>query len=334
MLREKIRKHKNWLSIVIVLSAIFAGIYIIFSSSNNNLPAYVDTPSSPTATPTPTPPPNTFLYTDDIQGFSLPVPANWQQTVNEGHVTFVNSDGAKLQIQVLDYMPSFNMTDEATITNDVASIGATLFSFDRLTSDSYFTVYSLDGVAYAEYTNWDRQSAIRLRFIASEASYTERYESVMVYCFDNFQWNKASPIPEGFIVYYNEFGYFEFGLPTNWNGAITDGGIYAATNPNTGASMYIYVSDYVGSYESISQIDYANELGQTRQNFMLRSFVSDNASIAAEATYNVGETQYALIQYRTCNGSFQYAFTFECQIDNIDIDLPTYQQCVNLFRYF
>jgi hypothetical protein len=335
MLKEKLLQRKSWIAVIIVLSAIFAGVYMIFSSSANNLPSYVDEPPAPTATPLPVPPPDTVLYTDDERGFSLPVPDGWQMVTNEGHNTFVNNrDGAKLQIQTLEYMPSLNMMDAAKITNDVASIGATLLDYNRAASDDYFVVYAQDGVVYAEYTVWDRQSAIRLRFIAPEASYADKYQNVMLYCFSNFAWNKPNPIPAGFMVYYNEFGNFEFGLPMDWSGAITDEGIYAATNPSTGASMYIFVSEYAGDFSGISQIDFAGELGQRRENFMMRSFVSDAASIAVEASYSVGGAQYALIQYRVCNGQNQYAFTFECPIDAIDGDLPAYQQCVSLFRYF
>jgi hypothetical protein len=330
LLKEKL--PKSWIAIVIILSTLFAGIYMIFSASKSNLPSYVDLPPPPVET-TITPPPETFEHIDNEYRLSIMVPDGWQKIIKDGFNTYTHRDGSMLQIQTLDYIPSLNMVGEETAANDVAAIGGNLGGFSRLSADSYVIAYESDGAAYLELSVWDRITSIRVRFVVPAEMY-EKYYDTMIYCLDSFYWEKEDPIPDGFMLYYNEFGDCEFGLPLNWSGAVTADGVYAATNPEVGSVMYIAVTDSPYTFHDVSQVQYAEVMGENRQNFILRSYANDGTNISAEAVYNVGNTEYALIQYRTSTGAFQYSFSFECPMDYINQELPTFQTAVGLFRYW
>ena len=331
-LREKLMDSKGWVPVVIVLSFLFAGIYNLFASSGANLPAYIEN-APPEASQAELPPPETFDFADEEHGYSVKVPDGWRKVTRQGHTTFVNQDGASLQIQLIGYLPSLNMVTTTTISSDIVAAGGVLEDFAWIGNDAYVVAYSYKDTIYMEYCTWSLSAAIRLQFVVPTESYSDYY-STMLYVFDHFRWDKADPIPEGFAMYYNEFGNFEFGLPAHWSGAVTSSGVYAATNPQAGSVMYVSVVETDATFHSVGQTEYVGIMSENRQNFVLRSFTNDGTSIMAEAVYRVGEAEYALIQLRKCNGRFQYAFSFECPMASVDQEIGSFRTAVGLFRFF
>jgi hypothetical protein len=333
MIKEKLLRKKSWLTIVIIISVLAAGIYMIFTASGKNLPSYVDTPT-PLPEATPTAVIDTDRYYNGNYDISVEVPLGWTYVLQDGYDTYINIDGAMIQIQIMDYIPSLNAISADIIANDAAAVGGVLIEFDRIATDAYVSEYELGGVGYMEYTMWDLNTSVRVQFAASLDKYYAKYRETALYCLSTFTWNKQRPIPQGFILYYNTFGNFEFGLPLDWTGAITEDGVYTASNTQTGAVMYVSVTDSPETFEGISQISYVNAMNKYRQGFALRTFANDGSRLMAEATYTVGDIQYGFIQYQVCTGFYQYSFSFECQMDKIDDDLILYQTAVDLFRYF
>ena len=330
-LKEKLSQHQNWIVIVIVLSVLLAGIYTLFSSSGSALPGYVDQPKPPEE-PSPLNILETVLYTDERIGLTVGIPDGWQKIVRGGFDTFVHPDGSSMQLQIMDYSPSINMVTPDSIASDVQSIGGVLSEFLRISTSSYIIVYKIGDANYIEMNIWDRQVLARIQFTLSDENYGIYFDTCMN-IINTLIWERLDPIPADFALYFSEFGGFEFGIPIAWNYVITEDGVLAATNPHTGTVMYVSVIATDNTFHGVSQIEYVQVMGANRNSFLLQSFTNDGNAIAAEATYYVGETQYGLAQYRVSTGWFQYAFSFEAQIDVIQQDLPFYQTAIRLFRF-
>ena len=331
MLKEFIQKPKSWVPIVIVISVLFAGIYMLFTQSGNNaLPAFVDAPTSQSE-----PAPKHILelepYYEESVNLTISVPVGWQKITKDGFPTFVYNDGTSMQLQIMAYNPYMNMVTYDTVLNDVSSFGGIMGNYMQLNQSAYIVAYSIEGMNYIELNIWDRQTFIRVQFVMGVNDFNKYFDTCMA-IFDSFDWNQADPIPANFFIFYSEFGNFEFGVPIEWSYAINDG-VFAATSPSTGAIIYAAVVESDAVFDSITQLDYTQIMGANRSNFLMQSFTNDGNSIAAEATYFVGDTQYGMIQYRVCTGQFQYSFSFESRIDTIQQDMYYFQAAMQLFRF-
>ena len=330
-LKEKLSQSRNWIAIAIVLSVLFAGIYTLFSTSSSSLPGYIDQPRPPDEPP----PPiilDTTLYVDERIGLSIHIPVGWQKITRGGFDTFVHPDGTAIQLQVMDYMPSMNMMTPESIAADAQNIGGVLTEYLRMSTSSYAIIYKIGGINYIEFNTWDRQVLVRIQFTLSDAAYGIYFDTCM-HIINTLAWEQLDPIPAEFMLYYSDFGNFEFGVPIEWGYVITGDGVFVATNPHTGTVMYVSVEATDATFHEVAQIEYVNVMGVNRDGFMLQNFSNDGFAIVAEASYFVGEVQYGLVQYRVASGRFQYVFSFEARVEAIQYDLPYYQAATRLFRF-
>ena len=330
-LKEKLAQPRSWIVIAVVLSVLFAGIYTLFSSSNSALPGYVDQPRPPEEL-IPLNILETTPFMDERIGLTVNIPVGWQRITRGGFDTFVHPDGTSIQLQITEYVPALNMVSPDSIAADVQNAGGTLSEFIRMSTSSYAIIYKIGNANYIELNTWDRQASVRVQFILSDAYYAIYFDTCM-YIINTLYWEQIDPIPADFMLYFSEFGAFEFGVPVEWYYVISEDGVLAATNPNTGTVMYVSVTATDGTFHDVSQIDYVQVMGSNRSSFLLQSFSNDGNAIAAEATYFIGDVQYGLVQYRVASGFFQYVFSFEAQIGVIHQDLPYYQAAVRLFRF-
>ena len=330
-LKDALGKPRSLITIIVVASVLFAGLYTLFAASGDALPAYIDQPPGPDEPP----PPDilaTVPYRDGRIGLTVPAPEGWQRVTKDGFDTFVHPGGTSMQIQVMDYSPSLNMADFDSLSADVSAIGGHLSEFLKTGTSSYAVIYNINETSYVEYSSWCRLVLVRLRFTVANADFG-LYIDTFRYIIDSLEWERIDPIPPDFVMYYSEHGNFEFGVPASWGWVISGDGVFTATNPQTGAVMHVSVTASDGSFHGVSQIDYVSVMSANRGGFLLQSFANDGFSIAAEATYFVGDEQYGLAQHLASSGRFEYAFSFEAQMRHIHEDIQHYRTAVALFRF-
>ena len=159
--------------------------------------------------------------------------------------------------------------------------------------------------------------------------YNDYYDTV-IYLFDSFQWEQANPIPEEFILYYSDYGDFEFGVPIGWESSIVDG-VYQAISPS-GSTMTCTLTSTSMDLSSIKQLDYVDIASAGKSNYLLSSFSNTGTNLIAEATYNLEGVPYTEVRSMLATGLFQYEFTFQCEQANYETDGQYFITAMNLFR--
>lgn len=229
-MRDFIRNPRNWMALCIVLAVLLALLYSFLSSTNTNLPSYVEPPATP-AEPTPAIDIETLQFTADDIGLSMSVPAKWTHVIRQGSDAFVNpADGATLIFHISSYDPGVNMVTENVVSTELSASSGLLGDFTRNDNSSYLAIYEQGSVDYFEYTTWDLSTLVRVSLQVPAERYTDYYDTA-VFLFDTLKWDKENPIPEGFSLFYSSYGNFEFGVPDSWN-AVIDNGAYVATAPS------------------------------------------------------------------------------------------------------
>lgn len=333
-MRDYIRKPRNWVVTIIIVSMLFAAIYTLFTSSKTNLPQY----TGPEEVTEPVDEPKILdipYGTFQAEGINLTmvVPDEWTYVVQAGCPTYINKvDGAKISFSISDYIPAVNNNTEQSLYNEVIGAGGYWGGYNRLDYSSYLLVYELNQTDFFELTTWDLNTTVRVQFAIPAARYEYYYDTV-IYLFDSFKWEKEKPLPDNFFLCYNDYGCFEFGVPAGWVASI-DNSMYAATNPNTGSIMYVTVYESQGDFSSISQIDYVAAASQNKSNYLLSTYANNGNTIVAEASYSSGGKQYSMIHNMLYNNGFVYEFTFECANENYTSDGAQYMTAVQLFRIF
>ena len=330
-MRDFVRKPRNWVVTTLVITMLLALIINLISASKQNLPEY-----TLRETPTISEEPNIIemeysTYSHDLIPISMTVPAEWTLVTQGGAPTYINkNDGAKISFSISAYIPSVNNITEEVLFADVTNAGGLWGGYDRLDNSTYIVVYELNDTDFFELTTWDLANTARVQFAIPAARYEYYYDTV-IHLFDSFSWQKGNPIPSDFGIMYNEYGNFEFGIPTGWIATITDG-IFSSTNPNTGSIMYVSVSEVSADLSGITQIDYVAVASQNKSNFLLSTYSNNGSFLTAEATYSSGGNQYSVINNILVRDGFMYEFTFECAAGNYNTDGPYYMTAVNLFR--
>lgn len=332
--RDFARKPKNWFLIMIVLAVMAALFISFFQSMNTNLPSYQEgTDVEPVASEEPElldfP---TTQYTNDEYGFSMDVPADWQFVVKSGADSYVDDDGSIISFSVSPYDPTLNLVTQDNVSNDVTSAGGLLGAFSWLTNSSYAVVYEIDGVDYFELVTWDLETLIRVSAYTPAENYQE-YANQFTTLFDTFVWEKPSPIPDGYTMYYNDYGSFEFPVPTTWTSGIEDG-CFVAVSEETGANYRITVSDMPMDFSQLTQLDYVNTMGSGKSNYMLNEYQVSNTGLSASASFLNDGVQYMELHQIMVVGSFQYELLFQYPLEMEETCYPAYLEVSSLFRVF
>lgn len=327
MFRDFLHRPKNIIAVILVVSVLGALIWPFISASKANLPEYV------APEPTPTPEPvymDTVPYQSDTQPLSAIVPTEWTKVIKDGYDTFVNPiDGTSISFQISDYQPSLNMITAESISESISRSNGILGKFIKMSTSSYVSVYEVDGVDYFEYVLWDLDTAVRV-YICVDASRFSAYYDDLTHILDNVVWEPDNPIPDDYSLYYNEFGSFEFGVPVDWVGGISDG-IYTASS-DTGANMAVSLIETADTLEGLSQVDYISVVGNTRQSFMLQSFSNAGNVMSATSTYMENGISYTMIHNILSTGTFQYEFIFTCPNEYYEQEGIKFVKAMELFR--
>jgi|GEM_PF-1645926 len=330
-MRDFVRKPKNWIIITIIIGMILALLMNLFSASKSNLPEYQPAETPPAEGESKVLDIEYTTYQAENLPLSMTVPAEWTFVTQGGSPTYINkNDGAKISFSISSYIASVNSATEEQICNGVVNSGGLWGGYNRLDNSSYIIIYELDNTDYFELTTWDLSSTVSVQFAIPAARYDYYYDTV-IHLYDSFAWNKENPIPEDYWLFYNDYGNFEFGIPSGWLTTVTDG-IFSATNPDTGSIMYVSVSEVASDLSNVTQIDYIAVASQNRSNYLLSTYTNNGSYLIAEATYSSGGTQYSFINNILVANGFMYEFTFECSSANYNSDGQAYLSAVNLFR--
>lgn len=330
-MRDLIRKPKNWIGFLITIIFLFALIYSFVTSMNANLPSYTE----PEATPTPTttiPDISTTEYMNEETGLTMLVPSEWQKIVKSGHDTFINQvDGAMIVFDVGPYDPTLNAVTMDTVSNDIYAANGVLGTFVKNDTHSYLTAYEIGSMDYFEYNVWDLEHTIRISMQIPTQRYSYYYD-IMVYLFDSIKWEQQYPIPEDFILYYSDYGNFEFGVPVEWQYGIVDG-VFNALSPN-GSLLTCTLTSSSLDLSSVDQISYVEFASAGKSNFLLSNFSNTGTNLVAEASFTQNGQTFREVRSMYANGIFQYEFLFQCPTEFYETDGAYFLTAMNLFRVF
>ena len=330
-MRDFIRNPKNWIALCIVLAVLSALIYSFLSSTNVNLPSYVEPPATP-AEETPTVDIETVKFSAEDISLTMSVPSKWTHVVRQGSDAYVNpADGTTLIFHISGYDPGVNMVTEDVVTTELSASGGLLGGFTRDGNSAYLAIYEQGSVDYFEYTTWDLSTLVRVSLQVPAERYTDYYDTA-VFLFDTLKWDKETPIPEGFSLFYSSYGDFEFGVPDGWN-AVIDNGAYVASAAS-GSTLTASVTQSSLDLSSLSQLDYVGTASQGRQNYILSTYSNAGSTLIAEATYTKDGETWVNVNNILATGSFLYEFSFDCRQADYEADGSSFLTAMKLFRVF
>lgn len=330
-MRDFIRNPKNWMALCVVLAVLFALIYSFLSSTNANLPSYVEPPAAPTETASAVDI-ETLQFKAEGISLTMSVPAKWTHVIRQGGDAYVNpADGATLIFHISGYDPGVNMVTEDVITTELTASGGLLGGFTKDGNSAYLAIYEQGSVDYFEYTTWDLSTLVRVSLQVPAERYTDYYDTA-VFLFDTLKWEKEDHIPEGFSMFYSSYGNFEFGVPDGWN-AVIDNGAYIATAAS-GSVLTASVTQSSLDLSALSQLDYVGTASQGRPNYILSTYSNAGSTLIAEATYTKDGETWVNVNNILATGSFLYEFSFDCRQSDYEADGASFLTAMKLFRVF
>lgn len=328
-------KPKNTIAVLVVITVLAALIISLFQTAQNNRPAYIETEPPPSSSvPMKTADDYQLTpYIDDENHLALYVPKGWTKAIQNGMVSFVNAtDGSTMYVALQNYSPVLSNMTADTLQTELAAQSGTLLDFQSLSNCSYSALYTIENLTYMVYTEWSFDKVLCLT-VSLQNSVYDYYRDGIQYVFDNVEWQKEQPVPKGYMLYYNSFGNFEFGVPSDWTYSIEDGSLFLS-DKTTNSLIGISAVETAATFEGVSQITFANVMGQGKNNFILRNYTNSGTIIQAEASYiNNGQT-WIMVEKILCNGQYQYTFAFTCPEENYQEAGQVFDTVTNLFRTF
>lgn len=275
----------------------------------------------------------TYIYTDNEHNFSLSIPKEWTQVKEGDSVTFVHTPtGVAVQVQVLDYYGSVNNTTAETISAEVLQAGYTYVNFNKVSNSQYEVVYQdyqNQTYDYLEEVYWDRENIVKLVFVTPD----EYYDTMLPYfqtVMDSFVWSKASPIPDGYYLYYVDSIDMEILVPNGWvMGA--SGDAIVCMDEASGAQFTVTLSDYTGTLDSVTATDLVSLLRGNKSNFIMSQYNASETSVNAIATYLLDNIQITEHVYMYVNGQVMCTIMFDYEYGTIDESIPS--TCGDYFRF-
>jgi len=276
-------------------------------------------------------------YSDETTGISLDVPKDWTRIIKDGFTTFIHQPSAAyVQIQKSAYVPNINNITEDTIREDLASAGAAFVSFAKDSNTGYTVLYQTqnNNIVYdwIEITRFDRQYIVRAVVCASDENYKKLEKEIMLTA-ESVQWNPLNPIPDDFVLTYNEFGNFEFAVPLTWAKGIQEGE-YVARDPETGTEMRVGVYQSDATYDNVTQAKYAEYYGVGKTGFSVKEFSSNRNIVYAISSYVVNNINVYRIDYMLATGVYEYTISFVCPVDYYQEKTALFDTAIKLFRTF
>lgn len=335
-MRDFVRKPRNWFLTLIVV-AVMAALFInFFSSTGTNMPSYqAGTEVEPTVEPEPEEPVITFetaIHTDDEYGFSMPVPAEWSFVVKNGADSYVAPNGAMISFNVGPYDPAMNNVTQESVSRDVAALQGLFGGAVWTSTTSYAVIYELGTIDYFEYVTWDLDTLVRVTVSIPATMYAD-YADQITALFDQFKWEKQNPIPEGYFMYYSDYGNFEFPVPVDWTYGI-ENGCFVAVSPDGNTNYRVSVNNLTSDFSEITQLDYTNVMSAGKSGYMLNEYNPSSTTISSRATFSNNGVQYTELHQMLATGQLQYELLFQCPAEIYEDALQTYLQVLKYFRVF
>ena len=334
-MRDFVRKPFNWIKVAIVLSVLGALIISFFGSINSNLPSY-NSPNTNVGPVKDTPEEvkiETQEYISEDYGFSMPVPKEWTYVLKNGCDSYINNqDGSIFMIATNEYDPTMNAVTQDTASNDVTNAGGVLNDYIALSNSSYAVAYEIGSLDYLELNTWDLDTFVRVSIQIPAQKYTD-YADDMISLLDNFTWTKPNPIPEGFSMYYSEYGNFEFPIPDNWQYGIEDGAFVAADN-ESGSNYRVSASSTTYDTSALTQLDYINAMSSVKSGYMITNFQNSGSLLSATATFNNENTTYQEIHFIMSTGTYQYELLIQAPLDYYEANTDCFDTISKYFRVF
>ena len=332
-MRDFVRKPRNWFLVMLVVAVMSALFINLFASTNKNLPSYQE--GTDVEPPAATPEPagldfETIVYKNEELGFSMDVPADWSFVVKNGADSYVDTDGSMISFAVSTYDPSLNMVTNESVSNDVTVSGGLLGAFSWLTNSSYAVIYEINSVDYFEYVTWDLDTLVRVSAMMPAENY-EKYADSFTTLFDTFSWEKESPIPEGYTMYYSEYGNFEFPVPSGWESGIENGCFVAVSE--SGANYRIAVNSSPMDFTQLTQLSYVETMGAGKTNYMLSDYQVSATGLNASASFESEGVPYTEMHQMMNNNSLQYELLFQYPTQDEE-SYKVYLEVSSLFRVF
>lgn len=328
--------RKNIVLILIIITILLALLISLFQSANTNRPAYIDSENSNSISAIPEKSAEDYdliTYFEEKENYTIYVPQGWKKAIQEGHPVFVNpTDGSTLSIELIDYSPQISNLTEEKLSQELSAKGGEIITFQRNGNTSYQMIYVLSGYVYMTYSEWSYDKTFSVLAILQESVY-DTYKESIAYIFSHISWEKTNPVPENFLLYYNAFGNFEFGVPSGWDMVIENGSLYL-TDSETSATIGVSVVETAATFEGVSQITFANVMGQGKSGFILRNFINTGTIIQAEASYTQNGEPWVMVEKILCNGTYQYTFALACPASAYTDIGGYFETATSLFRTF
>lgn len=325
--------QKNWIMIVLVIAVIICAIAVYMNQKQ--LPAYIDEyPVENSSSIPETNLPTMETYTDNQTKISFDRPSSWRQITMDGNITFIDTDGTYLMLQISEYRPTINMATESSVLNELTATGNQPLSFTSLSTSAFSFSYQTGSILTFEYVTWDLNNECRLIF-STEAGKAETMSSFISHIYNSFQWDKSSPIPEDVRVFYNGFGSFEFAYPAAWESKVSNEA-FSAINKDTGSLFCVTVSkSNKQSLSGLSELQYVQMVSQSRSNLFIKRYTASDIQITAESIYSTNQGIPAVFYHVILlEDGFQYEFLLDTPVDTGEEDYLAIQECLKFFRVF
>ena len=234
------------------------------------------------------------IYTDEKNGFSMPIPVGWEKVEKDGNVLFTHPEsGSSMEIMVKDYNPELNNMDEATVSKNIANQGFQFVSFNMPSTSSYEAVYRAQDTNVYDYMEehfWSKKKQVELLCVFKDSdlkSILPYYQRIL----KGFTWiNEEDKISEDYKIYYFPDSYMQLGLPTSWVVANTDS-VFSATDESGGSTLTTSCLQVGRDFDLSAGKDVMSAMSQGTQNFVSTSYTHTETSATAEGTYLSGTNQ-------------------------------------------
>lgn len=326
-----------------ILGCLLLGIIITMSQTGNKpLTGYVDDNNSNIVTTVEpyvvtTEVPDMQWISDESVGLALYVPAGWTRLIKNGNVTFVDRDTtAYVQIVKSGYFPGLSNANEESVRGELANAGCNFVSFTKNGNYGHtvlYQQYSGDVLYdYIEVTRIDLRNVVRITVCSPDAVF-KQLESAITMTANSVSWSPANPIPDGYFLAYNEFGAFEFAVPSDWDRYVLDGE-FVARDRETGAEMHVGVSQSTATYANVNQGTFAEYMSPGKAGFGIERFTVSNNLVYCVSSYNIDSIPVYRVDYMLATGAYEYTLCFICPKQYYQQKSGMFEEAFKLFRTF
>lgn len=335
------RKTPRMIGIFIVICLVLGLIITISQLNQQPLQGYVEDGNeikvSIEAYVTPDPRPDMQGIEDNTVGLKLSVPMGWRRVIKNGNQTYVDPEtAAYVQIQKYDYEPGINNITQADVETQLAEIGAGFVSFTQDGNCGNTVLYQKmeNGIVcdYVEITRVDLERIVKIIICCEDNQYARLQERIDL-MMDSVEWDPRQPIPEDFLLIYNEFGNFEFAVPASWHRGIVLSE-YVAVDPGSGAEIHVSVTESDANYANVNQAKYAEFASAGKVGFSVREFTANDNMVYALSAYTQDDIPMYKVEYLLASGVYEYGVSFTCPVNLFGKMVGMFEKAFAMFRLF